>query len=174
MIEQILNNIPAHICALIGFIFLVISTQVKTRKKVLLFQSLFSLFFFLQYLLLKVYSASFLCLFGLIRNITYYYKNNKTSSIIIIILTTIIGILTGLYDLKTYNILIAFTPTIINIMYSYILSKNNIINIKKIFLICSIIWVIYDYFVKAYVGLICNSIEMLSYIYYFINTRRAK
>ena len=84
MLESILSNIPAHICALIGFIFLIISTQVKKRKEILLFQSLFSLFFFLQYLLLGVYSASILCLLGLIRNIVFYFKNNKISNNIII------------------------------------------------------------------------------------------
>ena len=77
MIESILENMPAHICALIGFIFLMISTQVKEKSKILLFQSLFSFFFFLQYILLGVYSASILNLVGLIRNIVYYKNNNK-------------------------------------------------------------------------------------------------
>lgn len=171
MLESVLNNIPAHICALIGFIFLIISTQVKKKKEILLFQSLFSLFFFLQYLLLGVYSASILCLFGLIRNIVFYFKNNKISNNIIIFLTLIVGIITGLYDMKNYIFIIAFIPTIINVAYSYILSKNNIVLIKKVFLVCSIMWIIYDYFVKAYVGLICNSLEMLSYIYYFIKKK---
>lgn len=168
MLESILNNIPAHICALIGFVFLIVSTQVKNKKEILLFQSLFSLFFFLQYLLLEVYSASILCLFSLIRNVLFYFKNNKISNNIIIFLTLIIGIITGLYDMKNYIFIIAFIPTIINVAYSYVLSKNNIVLIKKIFFLCAIIWVIYDYFVEAYVGLVCNSLETLSYIYYFI------
>ena len=171
MLESILSNIPAHICALIGFIFLIISTQVKKKKEILLFQSLFSLFFFLQYLLLGVYSASILNLVSLVRNIVYYKNTNKISTYSIIILTFLVGLICTICDMKNYIFIIAFIPTIINVAYSYILSKNNIVLIKKVFLVCSIMWIIYDYFVKAYVGLICNSLEMLSYIYYFIKKK---
>lgn len=166
MLENIINNIPAHICALIGFIFLIISTQVKNKKQILINQSLFSFFFFLQYLLLHVYSASILSLFALIRNITYYYNNKKINNIIIT-LTILIGLITTIYDTKTVPIIIAIMPTIIHISYAIILNQNNILKIKKIFFVCSCIWIIYDYFVNAYIGLICNTIEMLSYLYYF-------
>lgn len=171
MIESILENIPAHICALIGFIFLMISTQVKEKSKILLFQSLFSFFFFLQYILLGVYSASILNLVGLIRNIVYYKNNNKISTFFIIILTLLIGLLCTIHDMNNYIFIISVIPLIINLLYAYVLSKNNIVLIKKIFLLCSIIWIIYDYFVSAYIGLICNSIEMFSYIFYFIKRK---
>lgn len=172
MIESILNNIPAHICALIGFIFLIISTQVKEKNKILLFQSLFSFFFFLQYILLGVYSASILNLVSLVRNIVYYKNTNKISTYSIIILTFLVGLICTICDMKNYIFIISVIPLIINLLYAYSLSKNNIVLIKKVFLVCSIIWVIYDYFVKAYVGLICNSLEMLSYVMYFIRSKK--
>ena len=172
MIESILNNIPAHICALIGFIFLIISTQVKEKNKILLFQSLFSFFFFLQYILLGVYSAGILNLVSLVRNIVYYKNTNKISTYSIIILTFLVGLICTMCDMKNYIFIISVIPLIINLLYTYSLSKNNIVLIKKVFLVCSIIWVIYDYFVKAYVGLICNSLEMLSYVMYFIRSKK--
>lgn len=172
MIESILNNIPAHICALIGFIFLIISTQVKGKNKILLFQSLFSFFFFLQYILLGVYSASILNLVSLVRNIVYYKNTNKISTYSIIIFTFLVGLICTICDMKNYIFIISVIPLIINLLYAYSLSKNNIVLIKKVFLVCSIIWVIYDYFVKAYVGLICNSLEMLSYVMYFIRSKK--
>lgn len=172
MIESILNNIPAHICALIGFIFLIISTQVKEKNKILLFQSLFSFFFFLQYILLGVYSAGILNLVSLVRNIVYYKNTNKISTYSIIILTFLVGLICTICDMKNYIFIISVIPLIINLLYAYSLSKNNIVLIKKVFLVCSIIWVIYDYFVKAYVGLICNSLEMLSYVMYFIRSKK--
>lgn len=172
MIESILNNIPAHICALIGFIFLIISTQVKEKNKILLFQSLFSFFFFLQYILLGVYSAGILNLVSLVRNIVYYKNTNKISTYSIIILTFLVGLICTIFDMKNYIFIISVIPLIINLLYAYSLSKNNIVLIKKVFLVCSIIWVIYDYFVKAYVGLICNSLEMLSYVMYFIRSKK--
>ena len=172
MIESILNNIPAHICALIGFIFLIISTQVKEKNKILLFQSLFSFFFFLQYILLGVYSAGILNLVSLVRNIVYYKNTNKISTYSIIILTFLVGLICTIFDMKNYIFIISVIPLIINLLYAYSLSKKNIVLIKKVFLVCSIIWVIYDYFVKAYVGLICNSLEMLSYVMYFIRSKK--
>lgn len=172
MIESILNNIPAHICALIGFIFLIISTQVKEKNKILLFQSLFSFFFFLQYILLGVYSAGILNLVSLVRNIVYYKNTNNISTYSIIILTFLVGLICTICDMKNYIFIISVIPLIINLLYAYSLSKNNIVLIKKVFLVCSIIWVIYDYFVKAYVGLICNSLEMLSYVMYFIRSKK--
>lgn len=172
MIESILNNIPAHICALIGFIFLIISTQVKEKNKILLFQSLFSFFFFLQYILLGVYSAGILNLVSLIRNIVYYKNTNKISTYSIIILTFLVGLICTICDMKNYIFIISVIPLIINLLYAYSLSKNNIVLIKKVFLVCSIIWVMYDYFVKAYIGLICNSLEMLSYVMYFIRSKK--
>lgn len=172
MIESILNNIPAHICALIGFIFLIISTQVKEKNKILLFQSLFSFFFFLQYILLGVYSAGILNLVSLVRNIVYYKNTNKISTYSIIILTFLVGLICTICDMKNYIFIISVIPLIINLLYAYSLSKKNIVLIKKVFLVCSIIWVIYDYFVKAYIGLICNSLEMLSYVMYFIRGKK--
>lgn len=164
--EEVLKNLPAHICALIGFIFLIISTQEKNKNKILISQSLFYLFFFLQYILIGVYSASILCIVSLIRNIIYYFKTNKLSYFIII-LVLIIGTITGIYDINNYGLIIPFLPLIINLIYTYVLSKNNIKFIKKGFLICSIIWIIYNYFIGAYIGLICNILEMFSYILYF-------
>lgn len=172
MIESILNNIPAHICALIGFIFLIISTQVKEKNKILLFQSLFSFFFFLQYILLGVYSAGILNLVSLVRNIVYYKNTNKIRTYSIIILTFLVGLICTICDMKNYIFIISVIPLIINLLYAYSLSKNNIVLIKKVFLVCSIIWVIYDYFVKAYIGLFCNSLEMLSYVMYFIRSKK--
>ena len=172
MLESILSNIPAHICALIGFIFLIISTQVKEKNKILLFQSLFSFFFFLQYILLGVYSAGILNLVSLVRNIVYYKNTNKISTYSIIILTFLVGLICTICDMKNYVFIISVIPLIINLLYAYSLSKKNIVLIKKVFLVCSIIWVIYDYFVKAYVGLICNSLEMLSYVMYFIRSKK--
>lgn len=166
MIENITNNIPAHICALIGFVFLIISTQVKNQKEILLFQGLFSFFFFLHYILLNIYSASSLCLFALIRNIVYYFNNKKLNKLIII-LTFLIGIITTIFDAKTFPVLIAILPTLIHVSYAITLNNNHTKTIKKVFFICSCIWIIYDYFVKAYIGLICNTAEMLSYLYYF-------
>lgn len=164
--EEVLKNLPAHICALIGFIFLIISTQEKNKNKILISQSLFYLFFFLQYILIGVYSASILCIVSLIRNIIYYFKTNKLSYFIII-LVLIIGTITGIYDINNYGLIIPFLPLVINLIYTYVLSKNNIKFIKKGFLICSIIWIIYNYFIGAYIGLICNILEMFSYILYF-------
>lgn len=164
--EEVLKNLPAHICALIGFIFLIISTQEKNKNKILIYQSLFYLFFFLQYILIGVYSASILCIVSLIRNIIYYFKTNKLSYFIII-LVLIIGTITGIYDVNNYGLIIPFLPLVINLIYTYVLSKNNIKFIKKGFLICSIIWIIYNYFIGAYIGLICNILEMFSYILYF-------
>ena len=164
--EEVLKNLPAHICALIGFIFLIISTQEKNKNKILIYQSLFYLFFFLQYILIGVYSASILCIVSLIRNIIYYFKTNKLSYFIII-LVLIVGTITGIYVINNYGLIIPFLPLVINLIYTYVLSKNNIKFIKKGFLICSIIWIIYNYFIGAYIGLICNILEMFSYILYF-------
>ena len=169
--EEVLKNLPAHICALIGFIFLIISTQEKNKNKILIFQSLFYIFFFLQYILMGVYSASILCIVSLIRNIIYYFKTNKLSYFIII-LVLISGIITGIYDINNYGLIIPFLPLIINLIYTYVLSKNNIKFIKKGFLICSIIWIIYNYFIGAYIGLICNILEMFSYIFYFVRLKK--
>lgn len=172
MIEEILNNPLAHICALIGFIFLIISTQVKEKNKILVFQSLFSFFFFLQYILLGIYSASILNIVSLIRNIVYYKSDNKKSTYFILLLTLIVGIICTIYDSRNYILIISIMPLIINLLYAYILNQKDIVKIKKVFLFCSILWIVYDFFVKAYVGLICNTLEMLSYVMYFVRRKK--
>ncbi len=171
MFEPIINNIPAHICALIGLIFLIISTQVKEKNKILINQTLFSFFFFLQYILLGILSASMLSLVSIIRNLLYYKTSNKNYNIIIL-LTIIVGIITTILDMKNYAFIISVTPLIINLLYTISLSKNNIKFIKKTFFICSIIWIIYNYLVKAYIGVIVNLLEAISYIYLFLNKKK--
>ena len=123
-------------------------------------------------ILLGIYSASILNIVSLIRNIVYFKSDNKKSTYFILLLTLIVGIICAIYDSRNYILIISIMPLIINLLYAYILNQKDIVKIKKVFLFCSIVWIVYDFFVKAYVGLICNTLEMLSYVMYFVRRKK--
>lgn len=83
----------------VGILFMTISVQFNTHAKIMLFKSLGTLMFVIQYLFLGAYTGMILDFIGIIRNFIFADnvkkgKNNKPWVIGFIIFTVVVGIVT--------------------------------------------------------------------------------
>ena len=154
-------NVLAQIFGIIGLIFLVISIQNNKKKIVLLFQIVSNMFYGLQYIVLNSLSAGMMSFISLIRCIIYYLynRNNKIIPKNILILFIIIIISTLLF---TYNGLFSIIPILATILYTYGTWTDNLKLFRYIAIIAAILWIVFNFYVGAYVAFIGSIFELLS------------
>jgi len=156
-------NSLAHFFGILGLIFLVISIQNNKKKIVLLFQIFANIFYGLQYIVLNSLSAGMMSFISLIRCIVYYLYNIKNKKIpknililfIIIIMSTL---------LLTYNGLFSIIPIVATILYTYGTWTDNLKLFRYSAIIVTILWIIFNFYVGAYVSFIGSIFELLSVI----------
>ena len=120
-----------------------------------------NIFGFVQYIMLSAYNGAFTNIIGLIRTITFTRKGSnefyKTNNILYIILTlyAAIGIL-------TYKSLLGLFPTVASLFYAIVLWQENPKNIRIGTSFMLFMWLLYNIFVKAYIGAICEGVMLIS------------
>lgn len=153
----------AQICGVLGATAMLISSWQKTRKKILFFLIFDNAFYIAQYILLNAYTGAFTNVIGLFRILLFNFKGkNKFFKknwclYIIILLYIIVGIL-------TYKDLGSIFPIIASILYAIVLWQENPKSIRIGTSIMLFMWVIYNLFVNAYIGVITEGIMFLSSI----------
>ncbi|MDR3291100.1 MAG: YgjV family protein [Methanobrevibacter sp.] len=139
-------DILIRITGIIAIIFNI--TSVLINKKILIiFTILANIFFAAQFFLLGAYVAVFSCivtsLAALVVHI-HHSRDLKTPEIVLILFITIF-ILSGYFqsdiDLDGNDLL----PILASIMVVFALENKNIITAKFYYLICAILWIIYDF-----------------------------
>ena len=86
-------------------------------------------------------------LIGFFRNILCYkHKLGLKEKLTLIILSTALSLYTNEINAIT------FLPMVATIIYTLLMDIKDIINFKKLALITTIMWFIYDIFIKAYTG----------------------
>lgn len=70
-------DIIGQILSIIGMALTIVSFQMKTRKQIILVQTAGSAFFMFSYLLLECWSAVYLNVVFLIRNVVFYFGKDK-------------------------------------------------------------------------------------------------
>ena len=158
-----MNNIEilAQFFGIVAIIIWNLSIQNKELKRILFFQFIANLFYSLEYFLLGAGTAGLMDFTSGCRCFVFYYKNKKNKPIskkwlfIFCFLITVLGII-------GYNGPISLIPVILTLFYT-ISSYTKTSNWTRIsFLLAAFIWIYYNIQVKAYVGVIGNSIEIIS------------
>lgn len=153
----------AQFFGLLGSISMLLSMWQKTRKKVLTFLLLDSLFYSMQYILLGAFSGAFTNIVGLVRTLIFRNKEkhtnfqNKTILYITITLYIIVGIL-------TYNGLPSIFPVVASILYSVVLWQNNVKHIRIGTAVMMLAWFIYNISVNAYIAAVVELVLLTSSI----------
>ena len=148
----------AQLIGIIGLILLILSFQKNNKKNLLKYQIISSLFFAIQYILLKAYSGFFMYITMCIRNIIFSkYEDNVPKKYIIIIVTIMMSL-----SLLSYNELISLLPCIGSIIYTISLANSNLKTIRIVNTITCILYLIYDIKVLAIAGIISTTIELIS------------
>lgn len=164
-----MNIIVAQIIGVFAVIFFIFSIQYKEKYKILFLQAFANALYAIQYLFLNVYTASLMNIVSFFRCLlfgSYDLKKKKLPTLYLIIFIMIIIIL----GIINYNGMLSLIPVVITILY-VIGSYNDTKYFRIIFLICGIIWLYYNFTVKAYTSLIGNFFEITSGIVSLVRYR---
>lgn len=155
---------------IIALIILLISYYQKNTNKVILFQIFSTFLFVLHYWLLGAYSGCFICLFEIFRDYLYY-RTDKDKYIFLLSVP-----FHGILAYFSYHTWYDFLPILSSLIdgYSLTFSHKKIVVIGGFF--SYFLWIIYDFFVGSYTGMITDSLIVISNacILLFGNNRNSK
>lgn len=163
--------ILAQLVGLCAVVFFISSIQLKEKTKILFFQLVANIFYFVQYILLGVYAAAAMNLLTVWRCFVFkkYDEKNKTIPLKYLIVFISLIICFGIFN---YNGLLSLIPPTITIIYAISSYQKNTEIIRLSFLMCAFIWVFYNFSVGAYASLIGNGFEVVSGIIALIRFRK--
>lgn len=154
-------DIAANMIGVIALILTLLSYQNNNKSKFLLWQILANLTLAIQYLLLNATSAVVAILIALTRNIVFFKFENKNKEIplYILILFEIAVLIFGVF---TFDGIISLFPVIITMLFSYAAWQKKITDTYLICVLVMILYIIYNFYVGAYVSIISNILELSS------------
>ena len=161
---------------LFGFLGLITACATYFKKeynKMLIISGLSYVFFGIQYLVIALngdataWNGMYIMAVCLLRNIFYRYSKieNKHISNISIFLMCVLSSF-------GYNGLMSILPTIAMISVTISLSKGDTQGIRIVSVLACILYIIYDIYVKAYIGAIAASIEGIIALIAFIKNNK--
>ena len=173
--------IIANVLSFIGNTMFTLSALLKSRRKILLFQSSNHVLAIVSEYLTNAFSAMAQESISLVRNFIFLFiKDNKKMlkfiiSILLLITGATLGVLLNIY--LSDNVWYGYLPVLGNLVYSSFVilafmlnvnELNSVLIIKIGLFVNSILWGIYGYFVMLYPILIFNAINTVFCVISFI------
>ena len=157
-------NIGAQIVGIGAIIVWLISIRQTSMKKITFYQIISNGLYAIQYLLLTAFTAAGMNGLSFVRcYLTYeFVKKDKNPPKFILIIFSLLVLLVGV---SFYTGILTIIPVIITLGYVYSLWQQKVYVTYVIVLVCSCMWITYNIFVGAYIGVIGNIFEItFSYI----------
>ena len=155
--------IIANILSLLGNICFTTSALFKSKRKIILFQSLNHTLSLISEVLTKAYSGVVQDAVSLVRNFVLLFikDNSKRIKILISIICAIACVSIGVWVNIAFsdNIWYGYLPIIANLEYSIIIIIPFVIKVSL--LISGILWGMYGFFIQLYPIMIFNGINVL-------------
>lgn len=156
-----MNIIYAQLIGIAGMLTISASVHCRKKKNMMFVQSAAHLLFSFQYAILGAFTASFMDIMAILRNMLYR-KYDKSRKKIPIILPIIVLSITSIIGYFTYNGLLSLLPILIAIAYTIGASFKDPKIYKYVFGICAAGWLFYNFQVHAYINIIGNIVEIVS------------
>ena len=166
-------NILPHIFGALALGTWVSSVQVKKKSNILILQFWANVFYALQYFLLGFFSTGLMNLVSVFRCFTFSLnaRKNKENPLWLLILLLSIIIIFALIYCKT---LLSLIPILATFLYTISTWQNDTKYLVYIFILCAILFLIYNYLIGAYISLIGNLFEIISGIVSIIRMEKQK
>lgn len=157
-IFYIFGQILGAVTVVLGFI----SYQMKTSKKVLIFQISVCATFSLHYLLIGGWTGFFLNVACLIRNIAFYFKGHGIlkSRVVLVFFTALMPVL-GIFSWQGWPSVFVIIGMMVNTVG---MSFRDPQNMRRSILISSPLVILYDVLVASYGGIVYESVVIVSSI----------
>lgn len=153
--------IIAQLFGILVIISNALSMQMKQKRHMITMFMIANLCSVINFILLKSYSGATICFFAIIQIFINYIFERKEKEVpkIVIAGYIIISILIGLITFNTY---IDILPIISSILYTLSIIQTKEKNIRKIVLINSISWTIYEFITMAYTAGLSDALMTIS------------
>lgn len=157
--------------SIFGMVLTVLSFQLKTRKQILLFQTLGSSLWLVSYVFLGQWTGVYINVVFLIRNVIFYFRKDKkwAQSIAWLPIMVVACIIAGSLGYETPWDLLPVVGAIIG-TFSMYMSNENMLRILK--LGESPCWLIYNSSIPSIGGIICELCSLTSLIVGLIRYRK--
>lgn len=149
------------------------SIQVKKKSSILILQLLANVFYAIQYFLLGYFSTGLMNLVSVFRCYAFGMnaKKNKENSFLLLLIILFIIFILSLFFCNTF---LGLLPVLATLLYTISTWQNNTKWLRYVYVICSVIFVVYNYIVGAYVTLVGNLFEIVSGIVSIIRFEKKK
>lgn len=150
-----------QVLSIIGMALTIVSFQMKTRKQIILFQTAGSIFFLLSYLLLESWSAVYLNVVFLIRNIVFYFGKDKKwarNKLWLVALLCAV-VIAGSVGFRSWLDILPIIGSVFGTVAMYMKNENMLRLLK---LGDSPCWLIYNCTVPSTGGIICEVLNIIS------------
>lgn len=151
-------NLIAQILGFIGFVFYIISSQMKNKNGLLIVQLISNVFYTLSYFFLKALSGFLIDFLSIIRCLIFSRYKKKDAPIFFPIIFIIISIVIGFF---TVHSILDIIPILISIIYIISTWQSNMKLILFSYILAAIFWIIYNLYVGAYTPVIGNIFEII-------------
>lgn len=162
-----MENFISQIIGFLAFVVFVISIQQKKKRQIIFLQILSFFLYALQYFIIEAYSGMIIFIINMLRSIVFSceMKNKRTNNLcltIFIVLSVMCGVLTykNIYDI------LPILASLLSVIFTW-QPSTKILRFGQIF-IC-MLWIIYDIFVLAYIGILTESLIIIFTIVAIIN-----
>lgn len=158
-----------NMIALAASILQASSGLVKNKQKIIYMHSVQKIFGVISNLVLCGITGALMNLVGFIRNVLCYkHKLGVKEKIILIILSTALSLYANEINA------ISFLPMIATIIYTLLMDIKDIIKFKRLALVTTIMWFIYDIFINSYTGALFDLAYILTNLITIIRLKLAK
>lgn len=150
-------NIIIQLFSILALISYLCSHHQKTKKKILIYQTLSYFCYMVVYLLLHAYTAAAISFLSFLRSIAFQKERKENTFFLFLLVAALIPI-----QIVTYDGLYSLFPTITTIIMNYALWQKNMTVLRFFFFANAIGWLSYNIIVGAYIVVFGNVLEIIS------------
>jgi hypothetical protein len=136
---------------------MVLSGLIKNKKRYLLAQIIYDIFFIVANMLLSATTGAMMNILNIVRAFMVYF--NKRSKLAVILLISINLIISLCINTKGF---VGLLPLFSTVPYTILLDKCNDKQMKYLLMAVMIPWVIYDIVFKLYIGAVFDVMTIIS------------
>lgn len=154
------SYIASQICVIFAVLTLGFSYLTKDKTKIMIFVTMTSVFYGVEYLFLGAFAGVAVNAISIIRNIWFYInaKKNNKNSVWVLITLSILLVVCGMI---TYVNVFSIIPIVATIMFTYSVWQNNYRIYRYMAVPMSIMWIIYNLICGSILGTIAETVMLV-------------
>ena len=173
--ELTTTYVLSQIAVILTYFFFIATYQVKTRKTILVLSMIANVWLGISYFLLSAWAGVATSIIAIARSLVFvkFIKEDKISKHDIIILI-IFGVVILTSGIITYDGLLSLLPIFATLVYTYAVWQKDTHTYKQIGALVSVIWIAYNIYVKSILGVVFETMMVISAIIGLIKDKRNK